>query len=158
MWQLINNQIGKSQDEEYKFELRVDNNIMFKPMVITEIFNKHFTNTVTELVQNNTNKRSYNNVRQAIKHCSKSIFLFSVAEEEVVRLTMRLKNKTTAGYDDVPESLVKQCIQLIKKPLTYIYNLSLSSGVFPDEWEKAIVKPLHKKEIGMIFKIIDPYQ
>jgi hypothetical protein len=41
---------------------------------------------------------------------------------------MRLKNKTTAGYDDVPESLVKQCIQLI--------NLSLSSGVFPDEWKK----------------------
>jgi hypothetical protein len=34
---------------------------------------------------------SYNNVSQAIKHCSKSIFLFPVAEEEVVRLVMRLK-------------------------------------------------------------------
>jgi len=145
IWQVINKQIGKSQDEDYKFELKVDNNIMLKPMEITEKLNKHFTNTVTELVQQNINKRSYNNVRYVIKHCSKSIFLFPVTEEEVVSLTKKLKNKITAGYDDIPESLVKQCIQLIKKPLTFIYNLSLSSGVFPDEWKTAIVKPLYKK-------------
>jgi hypothetical protein len=50
MWQLINNQIGKSQGEDYKLELRIDNKIMWKPMEITEKLNKHFTNTVTELV------------------------------------------------------------------------------------------------------------
>ena len=87
---------------------------MLKPMEITEKLNKHFTNTVTELVQQNINKRSYNNVRQEIKHCSKSIFVCPVTEEEVVSLTKKLKNKITAGYADIPESLVKQCIQLIK--------------------------------------------
>ena len=75
-------------------------------MEITEKLNKHFTNTVTELVQQNINKRSYNNVQYVIKHCSKSIFLFPVTEEEVVGLTKKLKNKITAGYDDIPESLV----------------------------------------------------
>jgi hypothetical protein len=56
-----------------------------------------------------------------------------------------LKNKLTAGYNDIPESLVKQCIQLIKGPLTHIYNVSLRSGVFPDKWKAAKVKPLYKK-------------
>jgi hypothetical protein len=61
-------------------------------------------------------------------------------------LAKNLKNKLTASYDDIPESLVKQCIQLIKGPLTHIYNVSLRSGVFPDEWLVAKVKPLYKKE------------
>jgi hypothetical protein len=61
-----------------------------------------------------------------------------------------LKGKTTAGYDDIPESLVKHCIQLIKKPLAHIYNASFNSGVFPDEWKTVKVKPLYKKGIDMI--------
>jgi len=49
---------------------------------------------------------------------------------------MNLKGKTTAGYDDVPENLVKRCIQLIKKPLAHIYNVSFNTGVFPDVWNQ----------------------
>ena len=56
-----------------------------------------------------------------------------------------LKNKQTAGPDDIPECLVKQCIGLLKKPLTHLYNLSLSLGIFPEDWKVAKVKPLYKK-------------
>jgi hypothetical protein len=71
----------------------------------------------------------------------------------VVSLAKTLKNKQTAGPDDIPECLVKQCIGLIKKPLThiyiyiyiYIYNLSLSLGVFPENWKTAKVTLMYKK-------------
>jgi len=63
----------------------------------------------------------------------------------VVSLTKNLKDKLTAGYDFNNQKLVKQCIQLIKGPLTHIYNVSLRSGVFPDELKLAKVKPLYKK-------------
>jgi hypothetical protein len=63
----------------------------------------------------------------------------------VINLTKSLKGKPTAGYDDIPESLVKQCIQLTKGPLAHIYIASLSSGVFPDKWKTVKVKPLYKK-------------
>jgi retron-type reverse transcriptase len=63
----------------------------------------------------------------------------------VVSLAKNLKNKLTVGYEDIPESSVKQCMQLIKGLLTHIHNLSLRSGVFPDEWKAAKVKPLQKK-------------
>jgi len=36
-------------------------------------------------------------------------------------------------------------VQLIKGPLAHIYNLSLNSGVFPDIWKTAKVRPLYKK-------------
>jgi len=73
-------------------------------------------------------------------------FISPVTEKKkVVSLAKNLKDKLTAGYDDIPKSLVKQCIQLIKGPLTCIYNVSLRSGVFPDKWKLAKVKPLYKK-------------
>ena len=62
----------------------------------------------------------------------------------MICLTKSLKWKPTAGDDDIPEDLVKQCMQLIKGPLAHIYNFSLNSGVFPDVWKTAKVKPLYK--------------
>ena len=55
----------------------------------------------------------------------------------MVSLAKKLKDKLTASYDDIPESLVKQRIQLIKGPLAHIYNISLRSGVFRDEQKSA---------------------
>jgi hypothetical protein len=126
-------------------ELKIGNNIISNPTEITEKLNMYFTNTVAELEHQNINKESYNNSRKEIQHCPNSIFICPVTEEEVVSTAKNLKDKLTAGYDDIPESLVKQCTQLIKGPLTHIYNLSLRSGGFPDEWKLANVKTLYKK-------------
>jgi hypothetical protein len=71
--------------------------------------------------------------------------MLPVTEEEVVSLAKSLKGKPTAGYEDMPESLVEQCIQLIKGPLTHIHNVSLMSGVFPYDWNVAKLKRLYKK-------------
>jgi hypothetical protein len=60
-------------------------------------------------------------------------------------VTKSLKGKSSAGFDDIPESLVNQCIQYIKKPLTHIYNISFKSDTVPDRLKTAKVKPLYKK-------------
>jgi hypothetical protein len=54
-----------------------------------------------------------------------------------------LKGKLSAGYDEIPEYVVKQCVKYITKPLGHIYNASLRSGIFPDGLRKVI--PLYKK-------------
>jgi len=96
---------------------------------------------VEELVKQNSNGSVYN---LKIKQCPNSIFIYPVTEE-VISLTKSLKGKPTAGDDDIPEDLVRQCMQSIKGPLAHIYKLSLNSGVFPDVWKTAKVKPLYKK-------------
>jgi hypothetical protein len=55
---------------------------------------------------------------------SNSIFIYPVTEEEVISLTKNLKGIPTSGVDDIPENLVKQCIHLIKGPLSHIYNVT----------------------------------
>jgi hypothetical protein len=143
MWQLINREIGKASENDHKLELRIGKKIISNPTEITEKLNMYFTSTVEELVKQNSNRRSDNKLE--IKHCPNSIFIYPVTEEEMISLTKSLKGKPTVGYDDILESLVKQCIQLIKGRLAHIYNLWLNSGVFPDEWKTAKVKPLYKK-------------
>ena len=41
--------------------------------------------------------------------------------------------------------ILKACASLISHPLSYIYNQSLHTGIFPDCLKIAVVKPLYKK-------------
>ena len=114
--------------------------LILNPTEITNKLNTHFMSTVEELVKQKNNGSVYN---LKIKQCPNSIFIYPETEEVII-LTKSLKGKPTAG-DDIPENIVKQCMQLIKGPSAHIYNLSLKSGVFPDIWKTAKVKPLYKK-------------
>jgi len=118
IWQLINREISMTQEDDNKLELKRGNNIDPNPIESAEKLNMYFMYTVAEMVQQNINKESYNNSRKEMNHCPNSIFISPVTEENVVNLAKNLKDKPTAGYNDIPEILVKQCIQLIKGPLT----------------------------------------
>ena len=47
--------------------------------------------------------------------------------------------------DPWPTFLVKECIDILLPSITRLVNCSLSEGVVPDEFKKAIVAPLTKK-------------
>jgi predicted molibdopterin-dependent oxidoreductase YjgC len=51
-----------------------------------------------------------------------AMFLTPVTENEALNVTSKLKGKFSADYDETPERLVKESIQFIKKPLTFILN------------------------------------
>jgi hypothetical protein len=72
------------------------------------------------------------------------MFLAPVTEDEVLNVTSKLKGKSSAGYDEIPEMLVKDSIQFTKKLLPFIFNISLSSGTFPNLMKIAEVRPLYK--------------
>jgi hypothetical protein len=48
------------------------------------------------------------------------MYLFPIYEEEIVTVVAKLKGKASAGADKIPNFLVKECIQCIKKP-TYFH-------------------------------------
>ena len=61
-----------------------------------------------------------------------SLYLEPVTEAEIRRLIMSLKS-SAPGYDNIRRSISKMSLSFICTPLTYISNLSLQEGVFPDE-------------------------
>jgi hypothetical protein len=59
-------------------------------------------------------------------------------------VTRSLKGKFSAGFDEIPEYLVKQCIENIKKPLAHIYNACFKSGIILERLKIGKVKMLCK--------------
>ena len=51
-----------------------------------------------------------------------------------------LKINKSSGVDDVSFSIIKKCFGVLCEPLTYLFQLSLEKGVFPD----AKVTPIYK--------------
>ena len=74
---------------------------------------------------------------------SKSIGISNVLASEVKNVIMSLKN-SSAGWDDIPAFVAKQCVDNFIDPITCIINKSVSEGVFPSELKLARVVPIHK--------------
>lgn len=74
-----------------------------------------------------------------------SIFLCSVTEIEVRKTILQLKRKNSCGYDEIPATLLVNCVDEFVPPLTFLVNQSYERGEFPDHLKLAIVKPIFKK-------------
>ena len=57
---------------------------------------------------------------------------------------------TFCTVDPVPTWLVKDCLDVLIKPITNIVNKSLSLGIFPRSMKAAIVKPLIKNALRTV--------
>ena len=55
-----------------------------------------------------------------------------VTETEVINIIRALKPKGTAGYDGISNNILKLCAHIISRPLTYIINGTLTTGIFPE--------------------------
>ena len=114
--------------------------------MVAKIFNSYFCEIPKELLQVGGKQRpTHGNYHLQIKQNPNLMFLCPVTENELKKVEGSLKNKLTAGLDDVPEYVIKQCIDQLTIPLTDIYNASLKSGIFPDKLKIAKVIPVHKK-------------
>jgi len=59
----------------------------------------------------------------------------------------RLGNKTFKDINGVSVKLLKNISTDIAPALSYIYNLSLETGVFPNCWKMSRTIPIYKKKI-----------
>ena len=56
----------------------------------------------------------------------------------------KLKLTKATGLDGLTARLLKDAAQAIARPITYLVNLTISSGVIPSEWKDARVTPIFK--------------
>eukprot|EP00794_Sanderia_malayensis_P006428 gene6428-7159_t len=55
-----------------------------------------------------------------------------------------LKRRKAAGWDNFPPGILKDAAHPLSAPLSYLINLSLSTGMVPTDWKVAKVTPIHK--------------
>ena len=76
---------------------------------------------------------------------------FNIFQPEIALSINELKNafysmkiNKSPDYDGISSNIIKQCFGILNRPLHYIYNISLQTGVFPGEMKIARVTPLFK--------------
>ena len=77
---------------------------------------------------------------------SNNKFIFSpISRSKVFSLLNKLSKSKATGLDNISAKLIRECADLILIPLYNIFNNSLSSSLFPDDWKCARVTPLFKQ-------------
>jgi hypothetical protein len=64
---------------------------------------------------------------------------------DVLKRLKGLDESKGPGPDNVPPFFVKHCAESLALPLTLIFNSSLTTGRFPDEWKLTRIIPIFKK-------------
>jgi hypothetical protein len=85
-------------------------NIITNPQIVSDRFNTFFTEITEELLSQNNYHCLKQNTKFKIKNCSKIMFIPPVTEIEVEQTIKGLKTNSAAGFDEIPWSLVKQCL------------------------------------------------
>ena len=76
---------------------------------------------------------------------SNVLFNFSPVNEDCIgSIIKKLKSKSSYGYDEISNNLIKHACSSLVKPLTLIVNQVLHTGVFPRQLKTSRVKPVHK--------------
>jgi hypothetical protein len=150
IWSLINSLTGRNNKSSSITEISVNDNSITDSMLIAESFNEYFVNvgpslaseaSEEPLTQHTTN--SYNKSDPT----TDTIFHFHrINVENIFLALMNLKINKSTGLDKIPANVLRLSADIIAPSLTYIFNLSLDTGIYVDDWKRARVIPIYKYE------------
>ena len=109
-------------------------------------YNCYSVITVFANIASDVTRLSPNNVNTYLKlpDSDSPSFYFTYIPVENVLTTLRyLKVSKSTGTDKIPAKILRIAADVIAPSLTFIFNLSLSTG-FVDDWKNARVTPIHK--------------
>ena len=146
-WSLINGALGKLNDSKnYPSEFVCDDGTTIQdPSEIANCFNDFFINVGPKLASEISEpQKKFNDY---LKNPKNPTFSFRTVSEDEVRkvIVTKLSNKTSFGADGISTKLLKYIKDEILKPITFLVNQTLSTGIFPDALKLARVIPLYKK-------------
>ena len=145
-WKTFGNILNKNKKRHKKIvNLNIDNTIVDDNQKITESFNDFFCQIGTNLASkfsNNENDQFKNYLNDP---ANQSLFLYKVKQFEIENAISNLKNSNSSGHDEITLKFVKLSSPILIPSLERIFNLSISSGIYPSQLKIAKVIPIFKK-------------
>ena len=68
------------------------------------------------------------------------------SEDKLLRLLLNLSCDTATGPDGISARMLKLSAHSITAPLTLIFNISISSSIFPSHWKNSYIVPIPKSK------------
>lgn len=140
LWKQIKNVTYLSKQHESISSLLSNDS---SPLLSANNVNNFFVNvgkTLAEQIPQSTAIQS-----PSIQHVSvKSFVMLDPDTYEITRIISGLKDDSAVGWDNISNKVLKRFKHILVPPLTYIFRLCLSNGVFPEFLKKAVVIPIFK--------------
>ena len=154
LWRQLNT-IGYSNKskEKSKIVLEIEGEKCFDSTKLANTMGDYFLTVAEKLKSKIPNlPKVYDTLSQVFRNyysekgvVPKSKKIFQVSEEYVYKELCKLNVSKSTGIDGFKPKFLKDGADVIKGAVTHIINLSLETGVVPNELKSAIVKPLYKK-------------
>lgn len=144
IWKVVNKYRNNKFSTIHEKIILKSNNITIKdPKEIIEMFSNKF---------NCSKKINTTNIQEAmaILHRNglkpeKNIEFRQTTVSEVTSVVKKMENKNSSGYDDMPSKIIKDNIDILAEPLSYLFNACINQGIFPDQLKISKIIPVHKK-------------
>ncbi len=141
-WKIIKQIIGKEEkcNKSSQLDFIIEGEIITDNSIISNAFNNYFINVGAALAKNITSQMDpLTFLSQNVNEIDTPVFSIYDIEQIICSL-----NNSSPGYDNIPPSLAKQCVDLYIEPLTHLVNMSVKQGAFPTELKVAHVIPIFK--------------
>ena len=85
-----------------------------------------------------------------------SMYMKPIVEMDISKTIEKINQNKSTGDDNIGNFIIKRVVKEIIKPLTQIFNLSISTGIVPEKLKIAKVIPIYKKQDTEIFSNYPP--
>ena len=136
--------IGKSGIDKSCFpqKIIIDKTEIVGETKIANKFNKLFTNMGPKLAQKIP--QPLKRFESYMNKVNSEMESKPITVNELKEAFYSLKTNKSTGYDDISYNVVKNCFGELYDPLLHIFNLSSSSGTFPNSVKIGKVTPIYK--------------
>ena len=143
-WEIINEVTGRKSEKAIINELEFEDKKLTDPTEIAEGFNKFFAEIGPKLSENIEDIDTC--FDEFVNQSISGNFSFQQISPSLVSSNLRkLCMRKATGLDTVSARLLRECFDLISDSLALIFNRSIETSIFPDEWKSARITPLYKK-------------
>ena len=113
-------------------------NVFINPEDISNQFNDFFLNVGSKLASNiqSTGKSYFEYLKNPI---NSSMYMKPIVEMDITKIIEKFSPNKSAGDDNIGNFIIKRVGKEIVKPLTQIFNLSISTGSVPEKLKIAKV-------------------
>ena len=146
LWKTFGSIISQNKTKQSQIkQLKVDNKTIKNPSDIPAIFNNFFCNIGSKLSSkfHSTPDNAFS--KYMGQRANQSMFLFETDAEEVAKIINNLENKKSTGHDDITVKFIKISSTYISELLARVINISIKTGIYPDQLKIAKILPLYKK-------------
>lgn len=141
IWEIVKRNTNINVSKDSSKELL---SLSSSPQSSVDEVNTYFTNIGSSLAGKILQNNNHHQQASLPPTYLTSMVLLETDYAEVADTITSLKNDCSKGWDNIPSKILKLYKHILVVPITYLCNLCINSGIFPDAFKKSIVRPIFK--------------